>query len=168
MRWSLDNLSKMLFKLSTQNINYYDFEVVKLQQFSIGRLPITTKKLKFYHRKNIINMYFEKLANVEGENFWRSCSFLGMCNVYRRFAPNFARVVAPRNKRLGMGEPTRFKLNDKERRTIDNLKQKIISPHYSFAGSRQTVSDWSCHMRQTSRQCSTVGTSNRVSSSGIL
>lgn len=33
-------------------------------------------------------------------------SFLGMCNVYRRFVPNFARISAPFHRRTRKGEPT--------------------------------------------------------------
>ena len=42
-------------------------------------------------------------------------SFLGMCNVYRRFVPNFARVAAPLTRLTGKGMPQEFEtLTDEE------------------------------------------------------
>eukprot|EP00171_Calliarthron_tuberculosum_P022338 IDg22338t1 len=35
-------------------------------------------------------------------------SFLGMCNVYRRFVPNFARTAAPLNKLLEKGQSAKL------------------------------------------------------------
>ena len=56
-------------------------------------------------------------------------SFLGMCNVYRRFVPNFARVAAPLNQKLKKGEPFQFdSLNDEEYKAFADLKVRLISP----------------------------------------
>ena len=56
-------------------------------------------------------------------------SFLGMCNVYRRFVPNFSRIAAPLNKKLRKGEPTNFEvLNDEEYDAFSTLKKKLMSP----------------------------------------
>lgn len=54
--------------------------------------------------------------------------FLGLRNIYYQFVPNISRVAAPLNKRLKKCEPTQFKINDKERRTLSNLKQNLILP----------------------------------------
>lgn len=53
--------------------------------------------------------------------------FLGLCNVYRRFVPNFSALASPLNKKLKKGESLRIKLDDKERKVVDVLKEKLIS-----------------------------------------
>ena len=56
-------------------------------------------------------------------------SFLGMCNVYRRFVPNFARVAAPFNRKLSKGEPYAFEtLTDREYEAFHNLRDKLVRP----------------------------------------
>jgi len=56
-------------------------------------------------------------------------SFLGLCNVFRRFVPNFARVSAPLNDKLRKGEPARFAgLTDEETTAFDRLKDLLTSP----------------------------------------
>lgn len=45
-------------------------------------------------------------------------SFLGLCNVYRRFVPNFTRIAGPLNKRTLKVEP--FELEE--------LKKRLTSP----------------------------------------
>jgi len=56
-------------------------------------------------------------------------SFLGMCNVYRRFVPNFAHVAGPLNKYLMKGqgsilpEPT-----EEDSRAFELLKESLTSP----------------------------------------
>ena len=56
-------------------------------------------------------------------------SFLGMCNVYRRFVENFARIAAPLNKKLRKGEPFEFgHLNDAEHSAFLTLKDKLVNP----------------------------------------
>jgi len=56
-------------------------------------------------------------------------SFLGLCNVFRRFVPNFARIAAPLNAKLRKGEPVSFgPFNDKEQEAFDTLKMRLISP----------------------------------------
>lgn len=55
--------------------------------------------------------------------------FLGLCNVYRRFVPNFFLANGrPLYKELKKGEYTTFELNDKKRQTADDLKQKLTTP----------------------------------------
>ena len=56
-------------------------------------------------------------------------SFLGLCNVYRRFVPNFARVSAPLNSMLKKGEPVKLPpLNEAQLASYNALKQALISP----------------------------------------
>ena len=56
-------------------------------------------------------------------------SFLGMCNVYRRFIPNFARIANPLNRKLHNGQPVSFEiLTDEEYDAFEELKGKLISP----------------------------------------
>lgn len=53
--------------------------------------------------------------------------FLGLFIVYRRFVPNFAKLVSPLNKKLKKGETLRFELDDKGRKTVDALKEKLTT-----------------------------------------
>ena len=56
-------------------------------------------------------------------------SFLGLCNVYRRFVPNFAWTAAPLNALLKKGCPAdQQKFNDEQSKAFDLLKQALISP----------------------------------------
>lgn len=56
------------------------------------------------------------------------CSYLEHCVGYRRLNLNFSLIVAPFNERLRKGNPTTFKLNEKELRTAGNLKEKLVVP----------------------------------------
>lgn len=57
------------------------------------------------------------------------CSFLGFCNVCRRFVLNFARLAAPSNDKLRKDQPKTFgSLNEKERESMNSLKYALISP----------------------------------------
>ena len=56
-------------------------------------------------------------------------SFLGLCNVYRRFVPNFARIAAPLNKKLMKDQPTNFEtLSAEEYDAFQTLKRRLIEP----------------------------------------
>lgn len=56
-------------------------------------------------------------------------SFLGMCNVYRRFVPNFARVAAPLNALLCKGNPPQLPTSTAEQEKAFNLlKDALVYP----------------------------------------
>lgn len=56
-------------------------------------------------------------------------SFLGLCNVFRRFVPNFSRVAAPLNKKLKKGQPSTFdELTQEEHGAYQPLKQALSTP----------------------------------------
>lgn len=54
-------------------------------------------------------------------------SFLGLCSVYRRFVSNFAKLPSPLNKKLRKGEPLQFESDDKERKSVDMSKDKLVT-----------------------------------------
>lgn len=56
-------------------------------------------------------------------------SFLGLCNVYRRFVANFSRIAAPLNQKMKKGMPTKWgDLTDKEMEAFQTLKDQLTSP----------------------------------------
>ena len=56
-------------------------------------------------------------------------SFLGLCNVYRRFVPEFARVAGPLNQLLKKGQPVKLEpFGEAERQAFQALIDKITSP----------------------------------------
>ena len=56
-------------------------------------------------------------------------SFLGLCNVYRRFVPNFARTAAPSNALLRKECPTKLpKFGEEESKAFKLLKQALVEP----------------------------------------
>ena len=54
-------------------------------------------------------------------------SFLGLCNDYRRFVPNFTRLAKPLNRKLKKDRSIRFELDDSEKEAVDALKEKLTS-----------------------------------------
>lgn len=53
--------------------------------------------------------------------------YLGLCNVYRRFAAGLAKTAAPLNMRLKQEEPLQFGLKTTRRKAVDDLKKRLIS-----------------------------------------
>lgn len=57
------------------------------------------------------------------------CSFIGWCNIYRRFVPNFARVAAPLNKMLQNSYDFQLPaFNDDEPQAFITLKAALAHP----------------------------------------
>ncbi|CDF33203.1 unnamed protein product [Chondrus crispus] len=56
-------------------------------------------------------------------------SFLGLCNVYRRFVPNYAHKAAPLNQLLKKGQPAKLEpFDETEIKAFDTLREAVISP----------------------------------------
>ena len=84
-------------------------------------------------RPGVLEVAEKNTATIKGfENpKTQTClrSFLGMCNVYRRFVPNFARVSAPLNKMLTKGEPYDLPaFTDEHKEAFNLLKDALIAP----------------------------------------
>jgi RNase H-like domain found in reverse transcriptase len=57
------------------------------------------------------------------------CSFLGLCNVYRRFVPRFAAVAAPLTRLLGKGtSPQLGVFSAQQIDAFNTLRDKLLSP----------------------------------------
>lgn len=55
--------------------------------------------------------------------------FLGLCNIFRQFVPNFARVGAFLNKKLPKGQAQTFdELSDEKVPALEMLKAKLVEP----------------------------------------
>ncbi|CAN8067637.1 unnamed protein product [Agarophyton chilense] len=66
-------------------------------------------------------------------------SFLGLCNVFRRFVKSFARIAAPLNSKLEKNKPFNFEtLTDTEHEAFEKLRQRLIRPPI-LAISRQDM-----------------------------
>ena len=70
-------------------------------------------------------------------------SFLGLCNYYQSFAPNFAELAVPMNKLLGKG--ISFDWNDKCEESFVALRQLLTSPpiliHPEIGGHYYVLTD---------------------------
>lgn len=60
---------------------------------------------------------------------WELRTFHGLCNVFRRFVPNFDNVVAPRNKKLRKGHlQTIDGLSNEKNPASETLKAELVEP----------------------------------------
>lgn len=55
-------------------------------------------------------------------------SFLKLCNVSRRFVPEFAMIAASSNKKFKQKVLSHFALNDKNGRAVNELKNRFVCP----------------------------------------
>lgn len=56
-------------------------------------------------------------------------SFIGLCNVFQRIIPNFARIASALTKTLRNGEPKAFTDLDKdEEKVFDTLNTNMMDP----------------------------------------
>jgi len=56
-------------------------------------------------------------------------SFLGMCNVYRRFVPHFAKKASPLTELLKKGQPSEYDdFTEEQAEAFDALRQALINP----------------------------------------
>lgn len=56
-------------------------------------------------------------------------SFLDLCNVFRRFLPNFLQTAAPLNKKLQKGQPKSFPdLIAEGKQSVEDLKEVLMNP----------------------------------------
>lgn len=67
-------------------------------------------------------------------------SFLGLCNVFRRFVRILAGIASPSTKKLRKDAPTTFdKLEEDGKKEFNSLKEKLMESQYWF------YFDWSLH-----------------------
>lgn len=57
----------------------------------------------------------------------QTSSFLGLCNEYHKFVPNFPTLTRPLKKRLKESGPARVQLHDSEGEAVDTLTRKLTS-----------------------------------------
>lgn len=56
-------------------------------------------------------------------------SYLGLCNVFRRLIPHFARIAVPLFRKLRKGQARVYtKISDQELDSLESLMEKLISP----------------------------------------
>ena len=55
-------------------------------------------------------------------------SFLGLCNVYRRFIRDFTHLAHPLNRLLKKGSPDKFELDDEQMKSFREFVKIVCSP----------------------------------------
>ena len=64
-------------------------------------------------------------------------SFLGLCNVYRKFVPHYAKIARPLNQLLKKGQPVQLEGFDEScRKAFHKLKEAILAPPVLAAKER--------------------------------
>lgn len=54
-------------------------------------------------------------------------SFLGICNVFRHFFPNFSRIYAPLNMKVRKEQPTNFNvLSPEQKKELFTMKERLV------------------------------------------
>jgi hypothetical protein len=78
--------------------------------------------------KNTLSLCTVKPPSTQSE----PRSFLGLCNVYRRFVPGFAKIASPLNTLLRKGESPKLGPFDKDQlEAFMTLKERLINPPFS-------------------------------------
>ena len=55
-------------------------------------------------------------------------SFLGLCNVYRRFIQNFTELAHPLNRLLKKGEPDKFEFDNEQQESFQKFIEAVCAP----------------------------------------
>lgn len=76
-------------------------------------------------------------------------SFLSLCNVFRRFVPNFSRVVSPLDRKLRIDQPTSFPfVTPAEKDAVENFMALLTNPPilaFPRTTGNYTVDTDTCH-----------------------
>lgn len=75
---------------------------------------------------------------------------LGLCNIFRRFVPNFARTSFSRKDTLRKDQSFHFKMNEKEIKAMNSFRGKLISALVlasPYAEGRVTLDEDACDIR---------------------
>jgi transposase InsO family protein len=112
--------------------------------------------------KNTVALKEAKLPKTQTE----LKSFLGLCNVYRRFVARFAAIAAPLTALLRKETPFQLPpLSEEQRKAFETLRERLLSPpvlalpraegHY-FLDTDASATQLGCCLRQTQPDGSTL------------
>ncbi len=81
-------------------------------------------------RIGVVNKNFSAIQNAEfPKSISQMRAFIGMCNVYRHFVPNFARVAAPLTALTGKGNTSDLAPPDEsQHKAFELLKKALVEP----------------------------------------